>query len=303
MDPASQAGLQFLERILVLMNKIRVSSPAKVNLFLKVLRKRKDGYHQILSWIQLVDLEDRIEIERTERGIKIACDHPGVPTGKSNLAYRAAQVFLMQSKIKSGVRIKLKKKIPVAAGLGGGSSNAASVLYGLNRLLGNQLSASKILSLARTLGSDVPFFLSFGSGLASGRGEIVRSIKLPLNYRLVLVNPGFEVSTRWAYSKVKPGNIFPQKVLKLKRVTFRQMLSIAREIGNDLESVVEQKYPVIKLMVQKLYEQGALHAAMTGSGPTVFGIFTDKAKALGAAKGLRQGNSWRTWVATPIRRR
>lgn len=285
------------------MDKVRVSSPAKVNLFLKVLRKRKDGYHDILSWIQPVDLEDGIEIERTERKIELICDHPGVPTGRSNLAYRAAQLFLMQSKIKSGIRIKIKKQIPVAAGLGGGSSNAASVLWGLNQIWRNRLSTRKILSMARTLGSDVPFFLSPGSGLISGRGEKIRPIKLPLNYRLVLVNPGFEVSTRWAYSKVKPGDIFPQNALKLKKVTFRKMLNIAKDFGNDLESVVEQKYPVIKLMVQKLYEQGALYAAMTGSGPTVFGIFVDRTKARQVAKQIGKETDWQAWVATPIRRR
>lgn len=285
------------------MNKIRVFSPAKINLFLKVLHKRKDGYHDILCWMQTVNLKDEIEIEKTYRGIRIFCNHPQVPTDRTNLAYRAARLFLKRTQTKSGVKIEINKKIPVAAGLGGGSSDAASVLIGLNRLLEGRLSETEMSSLAQTLGSDVPFFFTSGSALAAGRGEGLVSVELPLDYWLVLVNPGFAVSTRWAYTKVKPDSKIPEAPFNWARVSMAEMLKCIKEWGNDLGVVVYRQYPVVEKMVKELENSGALHAAVTGSGPTAFGIFKDKLSAKKAAKTLSGHPGWQSWVVKPIRSR
>jgi len=253
--------------------------------------------------MQAVDLKDEIEIEPTPEEIKIVCDHPGIPTGSSNLAYRAAQFFLDTAGINFGVRIKIKKRIPAAAGLGGGSSNAASVLSGLNELFKTNLSTVKLQRIASQLGSDVPFFLSSGSALATGRGEKLKPLKLPLNYWLVLVNPGFAVSTEWAYSRVKPKAIKQKTHFRGKQTSFAGLLKIIRENGNDLAPAVLREHPQVQKKIESLGKSGALYGAMSGSGPTVFGIFKDKTSAAKAAKHLSGSRSWRTWVVKPIRRR
>lgn len=285
------------------MEKIKVFSPAKINLFLKVLGKRKDGYHDIFSWMQTIDLRDELRISRSRKGIRIACDNPRVPTDTTNLAYQAARRFQQAVQISSGIKIEIKKEIPLGAGLGGGSSNAASVLWGLNQMLGRRLDSAKLFSLAKPLGSDVPFFLTSGSTLAFGRGEKLKPIKLPLNYWLVLVNPGFEVSTKWAYDKTRPGRESPDEVLFLDKITLGQMIKYIKNLGNDLQEVVQKKYPVIKKVVLKLEEQEAVYSAMSGSGPTVFGIFIERLPAQKAEKNLRRITGWKTWLAKPIRSR
>ncbi len=282
-------------------NKVRVLSPAKINLFLKVLRKRKDGFHEILSWMQMVDLQDEIALEKTSQGIEIISDQKSVPTDSSNLAFWAAEFFLRKTKITGGVRIKIKKRIPVGAGLGGGSSNAASVLTGLQRLFKARLTYVQMISLARRLGSDVPFFFTTGSALATGRGEKVHSLNLPLNYWLVLVNPGFEVSTKWAYSQVEPSPIKYRAALKAKQLTLAEMLVQQKKLGNDFQKIACRRFPEVGLIIGKLEKSGALYAAMSGSGPTVFGIFRDKPAAESISRELRRKRSWRVWVTRPLR--
>ena len=301
MDCKTLPELQFLERILAVKNRVRILCPAKINLFLKVLRQRKDGFHQIFSWMQAVDLQDELEIKRIEKGIKISCDDPCVPADKTNLAYRAAELFLRRTKIKAGVKIKIMKRIPVAGGLGGGSSNAAAVILGLQKSFKVKLTKTQMLSIAEKIGSDVPFFFTSGSAVASGRGEKLKNIKLPLNYWLVLINPGFEVSTKWAYSKVKPKPLKRKLLPSRSRVTLNLMLKEIKVWGNDLQGVVCKRYPEIKTVIGKLNQSGALYSAMSGSGPTVFGIFPDKNKAKTAAEKLAWRRDWKTWVVRPIK--
>jgi len=281
------------------MNKIRVFSPAKINLFLKILKKRQGGFHEIVSLMQAVNLRDEIEIERIPQGIKVACNNPAVPTDKSNLAYRAAQLFLQATKVKSGVKIGIKKRIPAAAGLGGGSSDAASVLIGANKLFKTKFSAVELHRIACKLGSDVPFFLTLGSALATGRGEKLKSLKVPLNYWLVLVNPGSAVSTKWAYSRVTPRATERKTHFRRRRVSFTEMLEMIKEKGNDLAPAVIRKFPEVQEIIEGLGESGAYYAAMSGSGPTVFGIFKNKSWASAAAIHLSRKKSWRTWVVKP----
>ncbi len=282
-------------------NKVRVFSPAKVNLFLKVLRRRTDGFHQILSWMQAVNLRDEVEIERIEKGIRISCDDPFIPADKTNLAYRASELFLRMTKIKRGVRIKIMKRIPVAAGLGGGSSNAAATLLGLQKLFNVKFLPTQLYSLAKKLGSDVPFFLNSGSALATGKGDKLQKVRLPLNYWLVLVNPGFEVSTKWAYSIIKSKPLRPKAFSRWSRVTLNLMLKEIKVRGNDLQGVVCKRYPEVETIIRKLNQSGALYSAMTGSGPSVFGIFSDANKAKKVAKELALRKIWKTWVVRPIK--
>jgi 4-diphosphocytidyl-2-C-methyl-D-erythritol kinase len=281
--------------------KVRVFSPAKINLFLKVFRQRKDGFHDILSWMQMVDLRDEIEIEKIPRGIDIICDQKSVPTDGSNLAFWAAEFFLRKTKIAGGVRIKIKKRIPVGAGLGGGSSNAASVLIGLQKLFKTKLTLAELALLAKRLGSDVPFFFTSGSALAAGRGEKLHSLRLPLNYWLVLVNPGFEVSTKWAYSQVEPSPIKHRPALKAKQLTLAEMLIQQKKLGNDFQKIVCRRFPEVGLIIKKLEKSGALYAAMSGSGPTVFGIFESRSASGQAAGKMAPKKSWKTWLVKPIK--
>lgn len=301
MDHTTSSKLQFLERILAVTKKIRVYSPAKINLFLKALRQRKDGFHDILSWMQMVDLQDQIDLQKTSQGIEIISDQKSVPTDSSNLAFWAAEFFLHKTKIAGGVRIMIKKRIPVGAGLGGGSSNAASVLMGLQKLFKTKLTYAEIIILAKKLGSDVPFFFTSGSALAAGRGEKLHSLRLPLNYWLVLVNPGFEVSTKWAYSQVEASPIKHRLALKAKQLTLAEILVQQKKLGNDFQKIVCRRFPEVGLIIEKLEKSGALYAAMSGSGPTAFGIFKDRSTARQAARRLKLKKTWRVWVVRPIR--
>ena len=283
------------------MNKVILVSPAKINLFLKVIQRRRDGYHNILSWMQAVDLSDQLEIERITGGIKIHSNSRAIPVGKLNLIYSAAESYLVEAGISGGVKIKLTKNIPMAAGLGGGSSNAAFTLLGMNRLFGNKLNREKLLKLARKLGSDVPFFLTSGSALASGRGEKLTELKLPLNYRLVLVNPGFEVKTKWAYQNVKPKRVNKKFARQRSHVNLNGLIRETESLGNDLAGAVIDRHKIIGKIIVDLKRAGALYSAMTGSGPTVFGIFKTRAAAQKAASELKRQPKWKVWHCRPVR--
>jgi 4-diphosphocytidyl-2-C-methyl-D-erythritol kinase len=282
-------------------NKVTLASPAKINLFLKVLQRRRDGFHSILSRMQAVDLRDRLEIEKIAGGIKIHSNSRALPAGKSNLIHRAAELYLKEAKIPGGVKIKLTKNIPIAAGLGGGSSNAAFTLVGMNRLFGNKLNREKLLKLAKKLGSDVPFFLTSGSALASGRGERLKESKLPLNYRLVLVNPGFQVKTKWAYQNVKPKRVNQKFARQRSHVNLNGLIKKIESLGNDLAEAVINRHKIIGKIIVDLKQAGALYSAMTGSGPTVFGIFRTQAAAQKAAIRLKRMPKWKIWRCRPVR--
>lgn len=261
---------------------LTIHSPAKVNLFLKVLKKRHDGYHDIITVMQPITYYDEIFLDVTEGDggdvIFIECDNKTIPSDNTNLAYKAAEAFLSKTGFAKKVSIKIKKNIPVAAGLGGGSSNAASVLMGLNETLNAGFSKEDLMAIGEKLGSDVPFFVFGGSAIAAGRGEKLEKIELP-KFWYVIMNPGFPVSTAWAYENLdltkKQENInipFLKKRLK----TF----SIEDILENDLENVTVKKYPDIENIKAFLKNAGAKQALMSGSGPTVFGIFENE----GAAK-------------------
>lgn len=261
------------------MSSISALSPAKINLLLKVLGKRADGYHDLYTLMQPVSLFDEISIETAPGdGISIECHHAGVPADSSNLAFRAASLFLEKTALKRSVSIKIDKLIPVGAGLGGGSSNAATVLISLNKMLKAGLSDDELKGMAAEIGSDVPFFIMKTPAIATGRGEVLRAIKTPSLY-YVLINPGFSVSTKWVYENLDLTNNPEDNILIYSDRLFESAKTLADNLTNDLEAVTIRKFPEIERLKRLVLQSGASGALMSGSGPTVFGLFAEEEKA------------------------
>jgi len=316
---------------------IYLESPAKVNLRLEILRKKEDGYHEIRTIFQKISLHDTLYFSlKRRRGIRITTDHPDLPTGKRNLVYQAVRSVLGRSDYVGGVDVEIEKRIPLGAGLGGGSSNAAIALKALNELLKMNLSRKELMETGAKIGADVPFFLFEGSAIGSGIGERLRKITLPTLW-YILIYPNFEVSTRWAYqnfilkrstgqprselgsktklafeggvakrrsgstlSKPQPSSWGVEGLTKTKyHFNLRKLLKspngIFSLLQNDLEEVVFAKYPEIALMKEMLVSAGGMGAMMTGSGPTVFGIFPGEKKATEAYRLLKRMVRRRGW--------
>lgn len=266
------------------MHQLEILAPAKVNLYLGVLGKRTDGYHEIVSVMQKLDLTDRLLLSREGRGVTLHCPASPLPEDHDNLCWKAARAFFDRTGLPDTVRITLHKRIPVAAGLGGGSSDAAAVLLGLNRLCAAGLSEAALLTMAAPLGADVPFFVSgHHAALATGTGTELQPITEPTGYWLVLVNPGISVSTRWVYENlVLTSADNPYKLSGYShRPEYAASLVAAGlcpgpdtpPLFNDLEAVTVARYPVIQSIKEQLLGHGATVALMSGSGPTVFGLF------------------------------
>jgi 4-diphosphocytidyl-2-C-methyl-D-erythritol kinase len=272
---------------------LRLKSPAKVNLRLEILKRREDGYHELRTVLQKINLCDTLSVSLEKgRGISITTDHPGLPSGKKNLVYQAVQMVLNKSGYKGGVHIDIRKEIPLGAGLGGGSSNAAATLEALNQLLEIGLSVRELTKIGVDIGADVPFFLSEGAAVATGIGERLKKIELP-DLWYVLVNPNFEVSTRWAYQNF----VLTKRHFHFNLQGFvKTPEEISRLLWNDLERVVSHKYPQIEAMKKMLVSAGALGALMTGSGPTVFGFFSVRREAEKAFRKLELEVRRRGWV-------
>jgi 4-diphosphocytidyl-2-C-methyl-D-erythritol kinase len=269
--------------------QLTLKAPAKINLFLKVVGRRTDGYHDIESLMQKVELADELRFYRQEEGISLTCSNADLPEDKENLVYRAAQLFYDNLRINPVVRIRLDKKIPVAAGLGGGSSDAAAVLLGLNDLLKSDLNQEQLLDLARQLGADVPFFITpCSAAMASGIGDQLQEVTPLADIWIVLVNPGFGVSTKWVYENLPlttKGNTFIlARDRKLSEDFFSNPLALSAEQGNDLEMVTVKRYPEIGEIKETLKNSGAAAVLMSGSGPTVFGLFEEKKLASNSVK-------------------
>ncbi|MCD5397720.1 4-(cytidine 5'-diphospho)-2-C-methyl-D-erythritol kinase [candidate division NPL-UPA2 bacterium] len=259
------------------MKEIKILSPAKINLFLEVLSKREDGYHEIETVLQAIDIHDEVTLRDRREGIKIICSKEGVPPGKGNLAYRAAEIILEEACLQKGVEIEIKKEIPLAAGLGGGSSNAAAVLVGLKELWNLKLSRERLQCLAKRLGMDVPFFIKGGRALGQGRGEELTSLKEWKPFWLTLVVPNLKVSTAWVYQSPSLDLTRKRKQIKITINDFK--IQPGREgnsiLYNRLEEVTENKYPQVKRIRERL-EALRGTALMSGSGPAVFGIFPER---------------------------
>lgn len=272
------------------LNRMRILCPAKLNLSLAILGLRADGYHELRMLNTAIDLFDEVTLELAAKndGIALRCDDPSVPTGPENLAWRAAEIFLRAlPERRTGVKIKLKKRIPVAGGLGGGSSDAAGVLFGLNRLTGAGLKDEKLRELGLALGADVPFFLFRSPALAGGKGEVLAEApELPPWYYLVIRFP-FGVSTAEAFQNW-------DLTKNRKRDISRHDAEGTPWFHNDLQGVVEARHPQVQAAREALLSEGAAGAMMSGSGPTVFGVFAEERTARGAAdqlSGLRLGEA------------
>jgi 4-diphosphocytidyl-2-C-methyl-D-erythritol kinase len=274
-------------------NILNLDSPAKVNLRLEILKKREDGYHELRTLLQKISLHDtlRFSLEKGKE-ISIKTDHPDLPVGVTNLVYRAAQSILKRSDYGGGVLIQIEKRIPLGAGLGGGSSNAATTMKALNQLLKLNLSTKKLMEMGLDIGADVPFFFIEGAAIASGIGERLKKIELPSLW-YVLIYPNFQVSTRWAYQNFVLTN---QRIHLSLHKFQRTPEGISRILFNHLEEVVSRKYPQIAIMKELLFSVGALVALMTGSGPTVFGLFPQEKSAAGAYEKIKEWVRRRGWA-------
>ncbi|HEY6011620.1 MAG TPA: 4-(cytidine 5'-diphospho)-2-C-methyl-D-erythritol kinase, partial [Nitrospirota bacterium] len=251
-------------------DSITLRSPAKINLCLSVIGKRADGYHDVEMLMQMVGLYDEVTVALGSGGVTVSCDQSAVPSGEGNIAWKAATEMLRAAGSRAGLAIDIKKNIPVAAGLGGGSGNAAAVLVAANRLLHAGWGRERLAELGARIGMDVPFFLYGPTAFARGRGEIVTSLPPVPRFWVLLVNPGFETSTAWVYNNV---NLGLTKKVDCNKIARLMVGKIAEGLHNDLEAVTAAAHPVIKRIEEALVKQGALGVRMSGSGPTVYGIF------------------------------
>jgi len=278
---------------------VRIVSPAKINLFLNIIGKRSDGYHNLETLMCCISLYDEVALQFNTSHTSVLCSDPHVPLDGTNLALRAATLFFSTLNISGGVEITIEKRIPVAAGLGGGSSNAASVLLGLNDHFGRPFSRDQLLSLGLSLGADVPFFLVQKPAFATGIGETLKPFSGLYPYHIVLINPGFSVSTAEIYR-----NLNLRLTKCKKKITFAHLkkcgFDVALHLCNDLETVTASTYPAIASIKEKLIRYGALGALMSGSGPTVFGLFSDLKSAKIARDALSRNGYWRLYLADMI---
>jgi 4-diphosphocytidyl-2-C-methyl-D-erythritol kinase len=264
--------------------KIELSSPCKVNLLLNILGRRADGFHELETLMQPVGLCDLIVMEPTSQEVALTCNREDLPTDSTNLVHRAATAFLGAAGLRKGARIHLEKRVPMAAGLGGGSANAATTLLGLNRVFGHPLQPEKLTELAAGLGSDVPFFLQEAPALCTGRGERIESLQ-PFaalqGLSVLLIHPGFGIATAWAYRELvrhpEALNGRPGRARRLADLLGTGDLTSAKsEFYNSLEAPAFHKYPVLALYQEFLLSEGAVATLMSGSGSTTFALVKDR---------------------------
>lgn len=268
-------------------NKIALllRAPAKINWFLLVLGKREDGFHNIMSLMQCIRLYDDLIFEHADT-IELESDLT-IPV-KDNLVYKAASLLKHYTSYRKGIKIIVKKSIPIGAGLGGGSSDAAYTLSGLNMLWGLGLNNRDLSSIGAEIGSDVPFFLNSPVAIVEGRGERVSPLKIDSSIDILLVNPFISISSAWAYAHVKE---LTKKTVDIKlfcrAIEKKDFASLVTMLKNDLERGVREKYPVVDKIKKSMLENGAVISVMSGSGPTVFGIFESKDTAKKAARAMK----------------
>ena len=278
---------------------MKIFSPAKINLFLQVLGKRPDGYHDLMSLMCCIGLYDSVLLTFGVKNIAVSCHHPGVPEDDKNLAFGAAHLFLKTLNKNEGVNIIIQKQIPVAAGLGGGSSNAAAVFLGLNRFYGYPFTTEELMSMGLSIGADVPFFIFQKPAIATGIGEKLEAYQNLKNLKILLVFPDISVSTADVYKKLNLGLTKCEKKLKSFLLNKRRF-DPRYHLCNDLEAVTTSTYPVIKTIKEALLNHGALGALMTGSGPTIFGLFSDSNAASKASQALFRIHKWETHLVDMI---
>ncbi|MCL2760898.1 MAG: 4-(cytidine 5'-diphospho)-2-C-methyl-D-erythritol kinase [Desulfuromonadales bacterium] len=280
------------------MQSIHLKAPAKINFRLDVLRKRDDGYHDLRMLMQRIDLSDELLIEISDKpGITLYTNDNGLPLDKKNIVWRAADAILAKTNKNIGVKISLIKNIPVAAGLGGGSSDAAATLVGLNKLFDFKISDTELMKMGVTLGADVPFFIFEKPAIAEGIGDILTPLENIPTAWIVLVNPNIQVSTAWVYQNL---GLTTEKVKDIIPLLYCSVADISKIFLNDLERVTIKRFPVIGEIKDRLLQSGALGSLMSGSGATVFGIFENREAAHNAAEALKKDSDWFVAVTKTI---
>lgn len=272
------------------MNELKIQARAKINIALDVLGKREDGYHNVRMIMQQVNLYDNIHIKKIKKGIELKTDCEYLPVSEGNIAYQAAKLMFETFNLDGGVEIYIQKNIPVSAGLAGGSTDAAAVLNGINKLWQLGIEKKELMGLGKSLGADVPFCIRGGAALAEGIGEKLTPIKALEQGWVVLAKPNISVSTADVYKKLdlKKINEHPQLHGIIKAMEENDLQTIVNHMFNVLESVTEKTHPIIKDIKRKLCEYHALGSMMSGSGPTVFGFYRDYQKAKSAYENLKK---------------
>lgn len=285
------------------MDRITLNAYGKVNIGLDVTGRRDDGYHLVKMIMQSVDICDEVTVKREPEGISLTCDDPEVPAGPSNLAWKAAAMVMEAAGLKGGVSIDIKKNIPMAAGMAGGSTDAAAVIRGMNKVFELGMTLAEMDSLAVKIGADVAFCLRRGTYLAEGIGEVLTKTADIPDCHLVIVNPGISISTPYVYKKLDgiASLEHPDIEKLLQAISSGSVEQMAASMGNILELVTETENPVITDIKKDLESAGAIKAIMTGSGPTVFGIFDDTRKAGDACRLISQKGYGRTFTAMPLK--
>ncbi len=272
------------------MDTIRLKARAKINLGLDVVRRREDGYHEVKMVMQMLRLYDQIDIEKTqESGILVRSNLSFLPTDERNIAYKAAKVMIDQFGLEQGVIIRIEKHIPVAAGMAGGSTDCAAVLYGMNKLFGLRLNQKKLREIGVKLGADVPYCLMRQTALSEGIGEILTPISPLQDCPILIAKPSVSVSTRHVYEHLKldEQTMHPDIDGIVTALADGDLYGVTDRMANVLETVTVPEHPVIDEIKKQMMASGAVNALMSGSGPTVFGIFDDEEKAKKACEDMK----------------
>ena len=275
------------------MNDISVKALAKINLGLDVVRRREDGYHEVRMVMQTIHLFDRLEISRNDSGrITMETNLSFLPTNENNLVYKAAKLLQDEFAIKDGVHVWLHKYIPVAAGMAGGSTDAAAVLYGMNRIFELGLTKEQLMERGVKIGADVPYCIMRGTALAEGIGEKLTKLPPMVKCPVLIAKPQISVSTKFVYENLKlnENTIHPDIDRLVADISEGDLTRIAADMGNVLETVTIPEYPVIAEIKENMMQNGAVNAMMSGSGPTVFGLFADESSAVKAYEAMKESN-------------
>lgn len=282
---------------------ISLKALAKINLGLDVVRRREDGYHEVRMIMQTIHLYDRLDIKRTkESGIQIQTNLSFLPVNENNLIYKAAKLLMDEFSITDGVSVKLDKRIPVAAGMAGGSTDAAAMLFGMNRLFSLGLTKRQLMERGVQIGADVPYCIMRGTALAEGIGEELSQLPPMVKCPVLIAKPSISVSTKFVYQNLKldDATIHPDIDLLIEDIKAKNLYDIAAHMGNVLETVTIPNYPVIDEIKKHMLSHGAVGAMMSGSGPTVFGLFDDEATAKKAYKAMRNSHLARQVYLTSV---
>ena len=275
---------------------LELKAYGKINLGLDVVRRREDGYHEVRMIMQTVRVYDAIELNRTEEeGIRLSTNLYYLPDNENNLGYRAAKLLMDEFGIRDGVEIKMKKFIPVAAGMAGGSSDAAAILFGVNKMFGLGLSKQELMERGVRLGADVPYCIMRGTALSEGIGEILTPLPPMPQCRVLIAKPAVSVSTKHVYESLNLPSLgaeaHPDIDAMRAAIEKKDLSGVVSQLGNVLETVTIPENPVIQTLKDKMMEMGADGSLMSGSGPTVFGLFTNQTAAQAAYEELRYGSS------------